>query len=83
MLKCKKLWKNLFTATCVLTMTACANSTAPLVASKPSADLLQPCAELPELENVTAKAVLLWSVQAVHLYHNCKARYGALVKAIE
>ncbi|WP_431733085.1 hypothetical protein [Kingella kingae] len=78
MLKCKRLWKNLFTATCILTMTACANSTAPL----PSADLLQPCAELPELENVTAKAVLLCSVQAVHLYHDCKARHGALVKAI-
>ncbi|WP_431733334.1 hypothetical protein [Kingella kingae] len=66
-----------------MTMTACANSTAPLVASKSSADLLQPCAELPELGNGSAKAVLLWSVQAAHLYHDCKARHRALVKAVE
>ncbi|MDK4629529.1 hypothetical protein QG085_10145 [Kingella kingae] len=64
-------------------MTACANSTAPLVANKPSADLIQPCAELPKLENGTAKAVLLWSVQAVHLYHDCKARHGALADAVD
>ncbi|WII91778.1 hypothetical protein [Kingella negevensis] len=28
-------------------------------------------------------AIRLWSVQAVHLYHDCKARHGALVKAVE
>ncbi|MDK4689485.1 hypothetical protein [Kingella negevensis] len=64
-------------------MTACANSTAPLAASKPSTDLLQPCPALPELANGTAKSVLLWSVQVAHLYHDCKARHEALVKAIE
>lgn len=29
------------------------------------------------------KAVLLWSVDTVAKYNECKARHGALVKALE
>ncbi|APV37490.1 hypothetical protein BEN76_03165 [Acinetobacter soli] len=63
-------------------MTACTSST---VLLKPDiqANLKQPCPDLNELESGQGKAVLLWSVDTVAKYNECKARHVALVKALE
>lgn len=65
-----------------LIQTACTSSTAPLpTASKPPADLAQPCPALQPLGGVTGAEVLPWALGVVHQYNDCKARHGALVKA--
>ncbi|MCL6243917.1 hypothetical protein M5F04_04925 [Acinetobacter sp. ANC 7200] len=60
--------------------TACSNSThlSPVV----PANLLEPCAELQQLESGQGKALMLWSVDTVAKYNDCKARHGSIVKAI-
>nr|WP_151765634.1 hypothetical protein [Acinetobacter soli] len=47
------------------------------------ANLLQTCPDLSELESGQGKAVLLWSVDTVAKYNECKARHRSLVKALE
>lgn len=66
----------------VLMLTACANSTPPLTTIKPPADLVQPCPKLPHLEGDTGADVLPWSLAVVGMYKDCKARHGALVRAL-
>nr|WP_080593402.1 hypothetical protein [Acinetobacter lwoffii] len=60
---------------------ACSNSThlSPVV----PANLLEPCSDLQQLSGNTGKLVLLWSVDTVAKYNDCKARHGAIVKAIK
>lgn len=45
-------------------------------------NLLQPCPELQLLENNTGKALLLWSVDTVVKYNECRAKQKALVTAV-
>nr|WP_257223041.1 MULTISPECIES: hypothetical protein [unclassified Acinetobacter] len=61
--------------------TACSNSThlSPVV----PANLLEPCADLQQLESGQGKTLMLWSVDTVAKYNDCKARHGAIVKALK
>ncbi|UUS61842.1 hypothetical protein MST17_05950 [Acinetobacter sp. YH16056_T] len=61
--------------------TACSNSThlSPVV----PANLLESCADLQQLESGQGKALMLWSVDTVAKYNDCKARHGAIVKALK
>ncbi|HHP6995467.1 hypothetical protein [Acinetobacter baumannii] len=61
---------------------ACSNST---TLSKPviPANLIQPCPNLNELAGTTGKDLIIWSVDTVAKYNDCKARHGALVKTLE
>ncbi|MCL6232856.1 hypothetical protein M5E99_12880 [Acinetobacter sp. ANC 5581] len=60
--------------------TACSNSThlSPVV----PANLLEPCADLQQLKSGQGKVLMLWSVDTVAKYNDCKARHGSIVKAI-
>nr|WP_288404527.1 hypothetical protein [uncultured Acinetobacter sp.] len=60
----------------------CQNSTVLLKPDIP-ANLKQPCPDLNELESGQGKAVLLWSVDTAAKYNECKARHGALIKALK
>ncbi|HFC8533023.1 TPA: hypothetical protein ACFRHF_001771 [Neisseria lactamica] len=66
----------------VLMLTACQSSMPPLTAIKPPADLVQPCPKLPKLSGNTGADVLPWSLAVVGMYKDCKARHGALVRAL-
>ena len=46
------------------------------------ANLLEPCAALQKLESGRGKGVLLWSIDVVAKYNDCKAKHGAIVKAL-
>lgn len=61
-------------------MTACSSSThlSPVI----PANLLEPCPDLQKLESGQGKAVMLWAVDTVAKYNDCKARHGAIVKAL-
>nr|WP_257232730.1 hypothetical protein [Acinetobacter sp. YH12045] len=61
--------------------TACSNSThlSPVV----PANLLEPCADLLQLESGQGKDLMLWSIDTVAKYNDCKARHGAIVKALK
>ncbi|MBP4149556.1 hypothetical protein ITF21_17180 [Acinetobacter baumannii] len=63
-------------------MMGCSNST---TLSKPAipANLLQPCPDLNELAGTTGKDWMIWAVPTVARYNDCKARHGAIVKALE
>lgn len=62
-------------------MMGCQNSThlSPTVPS----NLLQPCADLQQLESGQGKALMLWSVDTVAKYNDCKVRHTAIVKALK
>ena len=47
------------------------------------ANLLEPCAELQQLESGQGKALMLWSIDTVAKYNDCKARHSAIVKALK
>ena len=47
------------------------------------ANLLESCPDLQKLESGQGKAVMLWSVDTVAKYNDCKARHGAIVKALK
>ncbi len=47
------------------------------------ANLLEPCADLQKLESGQGKAVMLWSIDTVAKYNDCKARHGAIVKTLK
>lgn len=64
-----------------ITMMGC-QSSAVLLKQDIPANLKQSCPDLNELESGQGKAVLFWSVDTVAKYNECKARHGALVKAI-
>nr|DAO08898.1 MAG TPA: hypothetical protein [Caudoviricetes sp.]DAQ42905.1 MAG TPA: hypothetical protein [Caudoviricetes sp.] len=79
MFKCLKLLKKLPIGIPVLILMGCQSSTPPLpTATKPPADLVQPCPKLPKLGGGTGAEILPWSLQVVHLYNDCKARHKAL-----
>jgi len=70
----------LFISTIALTILGCSNSTHLLTVIP--ANLLEPCPDLQKLESGQGKAVMLWSVDTVAKYNDCKARHGAIVKAL-
>ncbi|WP_216075735.1 hypothetical protein, partial [Acinetobacter baumannii] len=72
----------LFISLAVLMMTGCNNSMNSLKPVIP-ANLIQPCSNLNEIEGTTGKDLMIWSVDTVAKYNDCKARHGALVKALE
>lgn len=63
-------------------MTGCNNSMNSLKPVIP-ANLIQPCQNLNEIESTTGKGLMIWSVDTVAKYNDCKARHGAIVKALE
>ena len=84
MYKCLKSLKSLSIATSVLILMGCQSSTPPLpMATKPPADLVQPCPNLPKLEGGTGADVLPWSLQVIGLYNDCKARHKALADTLK
>ena len=44
------------------------------------ANLLEPCPDLQILESGQGKVVMLWSIDTIAKYNECKARHGAIVK---
>lgn len=46
------------------------------------ANLIQPCPNLNELAGTTGKDWMIWSVDTVSKYNDCKARHGGVVKAL-
>ena len=71
----------LFSPAIAIMMTACNNLThlSPAV----PANLLEPCADLQKIESRQGKAVMLWSVDTVAKYNDCKTRHSAIVKALK
>ncbi|WP_431010631.1 Rz1-like lysis system protein LysC [Acinetobacter baumannii] len=63
-------------------MTGCSNSMNSLKPVIP-ANLIQPCSNLNEIEGTTGKDLMIWSVDTVAKYNDCKARHIAIVKALE
>lgn len=47
------------------------------------ANLLEPCPDLQKLESGQGKVALVWSIDVVAKYNDCKARHAAIVKAIK
>ena len=78
--KCKRSLSVLFISIVVLMMTGCQQSTvlSPVIPS----NLLQPCPDLQKLESGQGKTVMLWSVDTVAKYNDCRARHSAIVKAL-
>ena len=46
------------------------------------ANLIQPCADLQKLESGQGKVALVWAIDVVAKYNDCKGRHGAIVKAL-
>lgn len=67
--------------TLAIIMTGCSNST---TLSKPviPANLIQPCSNLNELAGTTGKDLMIWSVDTVAKYNDCKARHDGIIKAL-
>ncbi|OTL80457.1 hypothetical protein B9X62_18235 [Acinetobacter pittii] len=63
-------------------MTGCTKSTALLKPAIP-ANLLQLCPNLNEVEGTTGKDLMVWSIDTVAKYNDCKARHAALTRALE
>ncbi len=47
------------------------------------ANLLEPCTDLQKLESGQGKVALVWSIDVVAKYNDCKAKHGAIVKALK
>lgn len=45
-------------------------------------NLLQPCPDLQILESGQGKVVMLWSIDTIAKYNECKAKHGAIVKTL-
>ena len=45
-------------------------------------NLLEPCADLEKLESGQGKVALVWSIDVVAKYNDCKAKHGAIVEAL-
>ena len=45
------------------------------------ANLLEPCSDLQKLESGQGKDIMLWAVDTVAKYNDCKARHEALADA--
>lgn len=60
---------------------ACASSThlSPTI----PANILEPCPDLQQLEDGMGRTLLLWSVDTLAKYKDCKARHDAIVKALK
>ena len=46
------------------------------------ANLLESCPDLQKLEDGTGRTLLLWSVDTVAKYNECKSKHGTVVKAL-
>lgn len=46
------------------------------------ANLLEPCPDLQILESGQGKVVMLWSIDTIAKYNECKAKHGAIVKTL-
>ena len=79
-MKCKRSLSALCISSIVLTILGCSNSTHLLTVIP--ANLMEPCPDLQKLESGQGRAVMLWSVDTVAKYNNCKAKHGAIVKAL-
>jgi hypothetical protein len=47
------------------------------------ANLLEPCPDLQQLEDGMGRTLLLWSVDTVAKYNDCKARHKALIQVLK
>ncbi len=47
------------------------------------ANLLEPCTDLQKLESGQGKVALVWVIDVVAKYNDCKARHGSIVKALK
>ena len=47
------------------------------------ANLFEPCADLKKLESGQGKVALVWSIDVIAKYNDCKAKHGAIVKALK
>ena len=62
-------------------MMGCSNSTH--LSTPIPANLLEPCPDLQKLQSGQGKAVMLWSVDTVAKYNDCKNKHGAIVNALK
>ncbi|MFW2077527.1 hypothetical protein ACG94X_07320 [Acinetobacter sp. ULE_I010] len=62
-------------------LTGCQQSTHLSPVIPPS--LFEPCLDLQKIESGPGKSVMLWSVDTVAKYNDCKARHGAIVEALK
>ena len=46
------------------------------------ANLLEPCPDLQKLESGQGKVIMLWAVDTLAKYNDCKVRHGGIVKAL-
>jgi hypothetical protein len=46
-------------------------------------NLLESCPDLQKLESGQGKVVLVWSIDTVAKYSDCKARHAAIVKVLK
>ncbi len=46
------------------------------------ANLLEPCPDLQQLEDGMGRTLLLWSVDTVVKYNDCKARHLAIIEVL-
>lgn len=46
------------------------------------ANLLEHCPDLQKIESGQGKVIMLWAVDTVSKYNDCKARHGGIVKAL-
>ena len=47
------------------------------------ANLLEPCLDLQKLGSGQGKVALVWAIDVVAKYNDCKSRHGAIVKALK
>ena len=76
------LFKKLFTAMCVLTMTACASLTPPSTPPPLQASLRQPCPDLPPLTDGIGATALRWMTGTARMYRECQAAQARGVEAV-
>lgn len=85
-IQCKRSWKDLFIVTGIaLTVTACSSLGKQSILVKPTipANLKAQCPNLSTPSDGTAKSILLWSVDTVDKYNDCKAKHAALVDVVK
>ncbi len=47
------------------------------------ANILEPCADLQKLESGQGKVALVWSIDVIAKYNDCKAKHVAIVEALK
>ncbi|MHA3079626.1 hypothetical protein [Acinetobacter sp. ANC 5502] len=83
--KCKRSWRDLFIVTGIaLTMTACSSLGKQSILVKPNypVNLMTQCQNLTTPSDGTAKSILLWSVDTVDKYNDCKLKHSQLIEVV-